>query len=183
MGSSGDHGFYNRNCLGCPVMISEEDVKRYFKVLTIAGSDSSGGAGIQADLKTFHEFKCYGASVITAVTAQNTLGVFAIHEIPKNIIHSQLDCVLGDIGFDAIKIGMLFSKEIIKIVINKINSYQCKNIVLDPVILSKNNFKLLQEDALQELILNLFPLVTVLTPNLPEAEMIIGKKINSSINT
>jgi hydroxymethylpyrimidine/phosphomethylpyrimidine kinase len=157
----------------------EDDYKHYDKALTIAGSDSGGGAGIQADLKTFHEFKCYGASVVTAVTSQNTLGVYDIHEIPKKIIISQLDCVLGDIGFDAIKIGMLFSKDIIDIVTDKLLSYSCKNIVLDPVIFSKNNFKLIEDDALEKLKINLFPISDILTPNLPEAEIILGKKINS----
>lgn len=160
-------------------MFSLERLKTYSKVLSIAGSDSGGGAGVQADLKTFHEFQCYGASVITAVTSQNTIGVFHIHEVPQNSVVSQLDCVLSDIGFDSIKIGMLFSKDIIRIVAEKLEQYQCKNVVLDPVILSKNNFKLLQDDALNALKNNLFPLVEVLTPNLPEAEILLSRKIDT----
>lgn len=160
-------------------MLNPGGLKTYSRVLSIAGSDSGGGAGIQADLKTFHEFQCYGASVITAVTSQNTMGVFHIHEIPKSSIAAQLDCVLSDIGFDSIKIGMLFSNDIIKIVAEKLIEYKCKNIVLDPVILSKNNFKLLKDDALNSLKNNLFPLAKILTPNLPEAEILLAKKICS----
>ena len=156
-----------------------EGMKTYSRVLSIAGSDSGGGAGIQADLKTFHEFHCYGATVITAVTSQNTLGVFHIHEIPVNSIVTQLDCVLSDIGFDSIKIGMLFSNEIIQIVAEKLLEYKCQNIVLDPVILSKNNFKLLKDEAFNSLKRNLFPLASIITPNLPEAEILLSRKINS----
>ncbi|WP_161597671.1 bifunctional hydroxymethylpyrimidine kinase/phosphomethylpyrimidine kinase [Fluviispira multicolorata] len=160
-------------------MQNSKKFKAYSKVLSIAGSDSGGGAGIQADLKTFHEFKCYGASVITAVTSQNTMGVFNIHEIPQSSIESQLDCVLRDIDFDSIKIGMLFSNEIIKIVAKKLIEYKCKNIVLDPVILSKNKTQLLKNDAYKTLINNLFPLTEILTPNLPEAEILLSRNIQS----
>ncbi len=160
-------------------MLRSEGLKTYSRVLSIAGSDSGGGAGVQADLKTFHEFQCYGASVITALTSQNTMGVFHIHEVPKNSIATQLDCVLSDIGFDSIKIGMLFSDNIIKIVTEKLIKYSCNNIVLDPVILSKNKFKLLKDDALNTLINILFPLVEILTPNLPEAELLLSRKIHS----
>ncbi|APJ03991.1 bifunctional hydroxymethylpyrimidine kinase/phosphomethylpyrimidine kinase [Silvanigrella aquatica] len=153
--------------------------KNYSCVLTIAGSDSGGGAGVQADLKTFHEHQCYGASVITAVTAQNTLGVFDIHEIPVQSIASQLDCVLSDIRFNAIKIGMLFSVDIILLVCEKLKKYECKNIVLDPVILSKNNYKLLKDDALTCLRDHLFPLAKMITPNLPEAELLLSRKIST----
>ncbi|BBH54356.1 bifunctional hydroxymethylpyrimidine kinase/phosphomethylpyrimidine kinase [Fluviispira sanaruensis] len=155
------------------------EVKIYSRVLSIAGSDSGGGAGIQADLKTFHEFKCYGASVITAITSQNTMGVFNIQEISQNSIATQLECVLSDIGFDSIKIGMLFTDDIIKIVSEKLVKYKCKNIVLDPVILSKNNFKLLKDDALNSLLNDLLPLAEILTPNLPEAEILLSRKISS----
>jgi hydroxymethylpyrimidine/phosphomethylpyrimidine kinase len=160
-------------------MLNLGELQIYSRVLSIAGSDSGGGAGIQADLKTFHEFQCYGASVITAVTSQNTMGVFNIHEIPRNSIATQLECVLSDIGFDSIKIGMLFSNDIIKIVTEKLMKYKCKNIVLDPVILSKNSYKLLKDDALNTLMNDLFPLVEILTPNLPEAEILLSRKIHS----
>lgn len=152
-------------------------LKSYPCVLSIAGSDSSGGAGIQADLKTFSSFQCYGASVITAITAQNTLGVMGVYELSQEAIASQLDCVLSDIEFNAIKIGMLSSIEIIKTVARKLSYYKCKNIVLDPVMLSKNKCSLLNENAIAILITELFPLAAVVTPNLPEAEALLAKKI------
>ncbi|MBR5832082.1 MAG: bifunctional hydroxymethylpyrimidine kinase/phosphomethylpyrimidine kinase, partial [Bacteroidales bacterium] len=108
--------------------------KRYYRVLTIAGSDSGGGAGIQADIKTISAMGCYATSAITAVTVQNTLGVKAVHPVPLDILEGQIDAVLSDIGTDAIKIGMLYSLEVVNIVANMIEKYQVKNIVVDPVM-------------------------------------------------
>lgn len=153
--------------------------QQYIRALTIAGSDSGGGAGIQADLKVFHKLHCYGMSVVSAVTAQNTLGVTSIHEIPPALVEAQVFAVLNDIGANTVKIGMLFSAENIQVVANNIEKFKCNNIILDPVIFSKNKVKLLAENALHVLLQKLFPLVDVITPNIPEAETILGYKIES----
>ncbi|MDY0150052.1 MAG: bifunctional hydroxymethylpyrimidine kinase/phosphomethylpyrimidine kinase [Kiritimatiellia bacterium] len=152
--------------------------KIYRRVLTIAGSDSGGGAGIQADLKTFAANGCYGMSVITALTAQNTLGVSGIHPVPVAFVEQQLDAVLGDIGADAVKIGMLFSVELIAAVARKLRDYDAQRIVLDPVMVAKGGDRLLQEDAIAALKEHLFPLAEVITPNLPEAEDLLGRTIS-----
>lgn len=149
------------------------------KVLTIAGSDSSGGAGIQADLKTFCAHGVFGMSVVTAVTAQNTQGVFAVQDIAPEIIGKQIDAIFDDIAVDALKIGMVSVIETIKTIAGRLKKYQCKNIVLDPVMVSKSGYPLLQPDAREALIRNLFPLAQVITPNIPEAEVITGKKIKN----
>ncbi len=148
------------------------------KVLSIAGSDSCGGAGIQADLKTTSALGVYGMSVIVAVTAQNTTGVFGIQEISEEIIHSQIKAVLSDIKVDAIKIGMLGSNKIIQTVLESLKEFQVQNIVLDPVMVSKSGYKLLKDEAIQE-ITNLFPLTTLVTPNILEAEVLSKIKINN----
>ncbi|MFT9487997.1 MAG: bifunctional hydroxymethylpyrimidine kinase/phosphomethylpyrimidine kinase [Tepidibacillus sp.] len=142
------------------------------RALTIAGSDSGGGAGIQADLKTFTLLGVYGTSVITSVTAQNTQGVFAIHDIPTNVIDQQIEAVLSDIGTDAIKIGMLSSKEIVKVVTEQLKQYKDIPIVLDPVMVAKGGSPLLADDAKEEIKKELFSLATVITPNIPEAEVL-----------
>ncbi len=147
------------------------------KVLTIAGSDSSGGAGIQADLKTFSAHGVFGMSVITAVTAQNTQGVFAVQDITSDIIASQLDAVFSDIEVDAVKIGMVSQIETIKIIAEKLKQYKPEHIVVDPVMISKSGYDLLSPKAKEALITELIPLATLLTPNLPEAEVITGRKI------
>jgi hydroxymethylpyrimidine/phosphomethylpyrimidine kinase len=152
-------------------------MKTYKKVLTIAGSDSGGGAGIQADLKTISSLGCYGTSVITAITVQNTLGVTGIHPIPPEIVRKQLDAVLGDIGTDSVKIGMLHSAEIIKTVAKALKKFRLKKIVLDPVMVATSGDKLIEDNTVDALTGNLFPMAEIITPNIPEAEILTGKKI------
>ncbi len=141
--------------------------------LTIAGSDSGGGAGIQADLKTFSALGVYGASVITAITAQNTLAVTAVHGVPLEIIKAQIDAVFDDINVSAVKIGMLSSPQIIETVTNCLEGLSVP-IVLDPVMVAKSGDKLLQQDAIESLIQLLIPKATILTPNLPEAAALLN---------
>lgn len=149
--------------------------KFYRRVLTIAGSDSGGGAGIQADLKTFAAHGCYGMSVITALTAQNTRGVIGIHPAPVKFVAQQLDAVLSDIGADAVKIGMLFSPALIETVAGKLKEYRVEHIVLDPVMIAASGDKLLQDDAVEALKASLIPLAEIITPNLPEAAVLLGQ--------
>lgn len=149
------------------------------KILTIAGSDSSGGAGIQADIKTITAHKMYALSVVTALTAQNTTGVYGVVEASPDFVGSQLDCVFSDIFPDAVKIGMVSNIEIIKVISEKLIEYNAENIVLDPVMVSTSGSKLLNDNAITELISTLFPLADVITPNIPEAEELCGFKINS----
>jgi hydroxymethylpyrimidine/phosphomethylpyrimidine kinase len=149
------------------------------KVLTIAGSDSSGGAGIQADIKSFSANGVFGMSVITAVTAQNTQGVFAVQDISEEIITKQIAAIFDDIEVDAVKIGMVSRSETIHIVAAGLKTYRARNIVVDPVMISKSGCHLLQSDAIEALISELLPLATVATPNIPEAEEITGTKIVS----
>ena len=155
------------------------DPKAYPRVLTIAGSDSGGGAGIQADLKTFAANGCYGMSVITALTAQNTRGVFGIHPVPAAFVKEQIDAVMQDIGADAVKIGMLFSAELIRTVADTLRRYQVHKIVLDPVMVAQSGDRLLQAEAIDAIKFELMPLAAVVTPNLPEAEVLTDVKINS----
>lgn len=152
--------------------------KKYVRVLTIAGSDSGGGAGIQADIKTISAMGCYATSAITAVTIQNTLGVQGVCPVPDEILSGQIDAVLSDIGADAIKIGMLHSSDFVRIVAEKIKQYSIKNIVLDPVMVSTSGHRLIEESAVEVIKNTLLPLVRVLTPNVPEAEILIGRPIN-----
>ena len=149
------------------------------KVLTIAGSDCSGGAGIQADLKTIAAHKMYGMSAITALTAQNTTGVYGILESTPEFLANQLDCIFTDIFPDAVKIGMVSSAPLIRIIAQKLRQYVPKNIVVDPVMISTSGSKLLADDAAGELCQQLLPLATLLTPNLPEAEVLSGLRICS----
>jgi len=153
--------------------------KKHPKALTIAGSDSGGGAGIQADLKTFSSLGVHGSSVITAVTAQNTKEVTAVHNVPLDIIKKQIDAVLSDIGADAVKIGMLSNTEIIKTVTSSIKKYNINNIVLDPVMVAASGAKLLEDDAIEALKKDLIPLALVITPNIPEAEVLVNNKIKT----
>jgi hydroxymethylpyrimidine/phosphomethylpyrimidine kinase len=146
--------------------------KTYYRLLTIAGSDSGGGAGIQADLKTFAALGCYGMSVITALTAQNTVAVKAIHEVPANFVAGQIDAVLDDIGVDAVKIGMLHSSKIIRIVAERLRTKGVTDVVVDPVMISKSGARLLQNDAIKTLRKTLLPIATIVTPNIPEASLI-----------
>ena len=148
----------------------------YKRALTIAGSDSGGGAGIQADLKTFSAIGCFGTSVITALTAQNTVAVTGIHPVPPAFIAQQIDAVLTDIGTDAVKIGMLHSPEVITTVADALRRHQAGNIVLDPVMVAKSGDKLLRDDAVQALKSTLIPLADVITPNLPEAGVLLGRE-------
>ena len=152
-------------------------MKSYKRALTIAGSDSGGGAGIQADLKTFSALGCFGTSVITALTAQNTVTVTGIHPIPPAFIAQQIDAVLTDIGTDAVKIGMLHSPEVITTVADTLHRHQAVNIVLDPVMVAKSGDKLLRDDAVQALKTTLIPLADIITPNLPEAGVLLGRAI------
>lgn len=152
-------------------------MKTYKRVLCIAGSDSSGGAGIQADLKTVSSLECYGMTVITAVTSQNTQGVSAVCAVPPDCIESQLSAVIEDIGADAVKIGMLFSAEAIRVVSILLHKYNLTNIILDPVMASQSGKQLLQEDAAAVMRKMLFPEVDLLMPNLPEAEILLGRTI------
>lgn len=147
--------------------------------LTIAGSDSGGGAGIQADLKTFSALGVYGMSVLTSITAQNTLGVQGVHDLPPDFVGLQIDSVMQDIGADAVKTGMLSNTQIIKIVNKKIKEYQVKNLVIDPVMVAKGGDRLLREDAIEALKEDLIPLAMVVTPNLSEAEVLTGLKIKN----
>ncbi|WP_313757414.1 bifunctional hydroxymethylpyrimidine kinase/phosphomethylpyrimidine kinase [Tissierella sp.] len=149
------------------------------KLLTIAGSDSCGGAGIQADLKTFSAHRVYGMSVITAVTAQNSQGVFAVQDISVDIIQKQIEVIFDDIFVDATKIGMVSKTETIKTIADTLNKYKINNLVVDPVMVSKSGFHLLQPDAKEALINHLFPITTVVTPNIPEAEVITGLEIQN----
>lgn len=147
------------------------------KALTIAGSDSGGGAGIQADLKTFQELSVYGMSALTAVTAQNTLGVQGVYPLLQEAISQQLDSIGSDLVPDAVKTGMLFNSEIIRIVAAKVRQYGWRNLVVDPVMVAKGGSTLLQQEAVQALISYLLPLALVTTPNIPEAEIITGMSI------
>jgi hydroxymethylpyrimidine/phosphomethylpyrimidine kinase len=148
-----------------------------YKALTIAGSDSGGGAGIQADLKTFQELNIYGMSVITAVTAQNTMGVQGVQPISPEFVGKQIDSIAEDLGVDALKTGMLFSPEIIEVVASKIKQYGWEKVVVDPVMIAKGGASLLQQEAVSSLKKYLLPLSFVVTPNIPEAEELTDSKI------
>ncbi len=150
------------------------------KVLTIAGSDCSGGAGIQADLKTMTAHKVYGMSVITALTAQNTTGVTAVQEATPDFIAAQLDAVFSDIAPDAVKIGMVSNIDIIRTIVQKLTEWKAQHIVVDPVMVATSGSKLLNDDAIEAVKTHLLPLATVITPNIPEAEVLSGLSIHST---
>lgn len=147
--------------------------------LTIAGSDCSGGAGIQADLKTMITNDVYGMSVITSLTAQNTLGILEIFDVTPEFLEKQLDSIFLDIFPDAIKIGMVSSKELIEVIVAKLKKYNAKNIIIDPVMISTSGTRLINDEAIDILKNELFPLATLLTPNIPEIEFLTGLKIDS----
>ncbi len=147
--------------------------------MTVAGSDSGGGAGIQADLKTFAALGVYGTSAITAITAQNTLGVTAIHEVPPDLVAAQIQAVLSDIGADAVKTGMLSSSAIIETVAGELQRHGVTQLVVDPVMVAKGGDRLLREDAVESLRTRLLPLATVVTPNIPEAEVLTGLTVQT----
>lgn len=152
-------------------------INRITRALTIAGSDSGGGAGIQADLKTFAALGVYGMSVVTAVTAQNTLEVAAIAEVPEEVVIAQIDSVVLDIGANAVKTGMLCSTSIIQNVADRLEAWGIPHLVVDPVMVSKGGVALLQPDAVDALKKDLLPLATVVTPNLSEAEVLTNRQI------
>jgi hydroxymethylpyrimidine/phosphomethylpyrimidine kinase len=152
---------------------------KYSTVLSIAGSDSGGGAGIQADIKAISACGAYAATAITAITVQNTVGVSQVHPIPPQILAGQIDAVLSDIGADAIKIGMLHSTEIIAVVCHALERYTIKNVVLDPVITATSGDILLQNEALTALREQLIPKARVITPNIPEAEILLDEPITA----
>ncbi|MFY4774441.1 bifunctional hydroxymethylpyrimidine kinase/phosphomethylpyrimidine kinase [Metabacillus sp. RGM 3146] len=149
------------------------------KALTIAGSDSGGGAGIQADLKTFQELRVYGMSAITAVTAQNTLGVHGVYPLPAEALEQQLKAVGVDLKPDAVKTGMLFNTEMILSAAKMLKEYQWSNLVIDPVMIAKGGSPLLKEEAMEALKTELIPLAKIITPNIPEAEALTGEKITN----
>ncbi|RFU70049.1 bifunctional hydroxymethylpyrimidine kinase/phosphomethylpyrimidine kinase [Peribacillus saganii] len=149
------------------------------KALTIAGSDSGGGAGIQADIKTFQELEVFGMSAITAVTAQNTLGVQAVYPMTAEAVANQIESIGEDMGTDAVKTGMLFNAEIIEAVSGKIKQYQWGNVVVDPVMIAKGGASLLQNEAVYALKKYLLPLAMIITPNIPEAEVLTEMRIQT----
>ena len=148
--------------------------------LTIAGSDSGGGAGIQADLKTFAALGVYGSSALTAVTAQNTLGVTAVVELSPDVVAAQIDAVMSDIGADAVKTGMLANSAIIRTVAEKVSEHGIARLVVDPVMVAKGGDRLLREEAVDALRSLLLPLAAVVTPNLPEASVLVGRSVEST---
>jgi len=150
---------------------------RYARVLSIAGSDSGGGAGIQADLKTFSALGCYGMTAITAITAQNTVGVSAIHGVPPEVLRAQIRAVLDDIGADAIKIGMLHSPEVVAVVAQALDDYRISHVVLDPVMVATSGDRLMAQETVEVLVKELFHRATLITPNLDEAELLLGRPV------
>ena len=156
---------------------TQQDKRRYARVLSIAGSDSGGGAGIQADLKTFSALGCYGMTAITALTAQNTQGVRGIHGVPPEFLKAQIDAVVEDIGVDAVKIGMLHSPEVVRVVADAIRRHGLPNVVLDPVMVATSGDRLIAQETEAALVGELFPLAAVVTPNLDEAGWLLVRKI------
>ena len=150
------------------------------RALTIAGSDSGGGAGIQADLKTFHEVGVYGMSVVTALTAQNTVGVHGVHVTPADFVRAQFDAVVRDIGVDATKTGMLASADVIKVVAAGVREYGLTRLVVDPVCASKHGDPLVAEDAIDALRSEIIPLAEVVTPNLGEVRLLTGVDVRDA---
>lgn len=150
-----------------------------YKVLTIAGSDCSGGAGIQADIKTITAHGMYAMSAVTSLTAQNTTGVYGVFDTTSEFLEKQLECVFSDIMPDSVKIGMVSDKELIKVIAKKIKEYKVSNIVLDPVMVSTSGSKLLKDDAIDALQKELMPIADVITPNLDETAVLIGEKITN----
>ena len=149
----------------------------YVRVLTIAGSDSGGGAGIQADLKTFAALGCYGMSALTALTAQNTVGVAAIHAVPPDFLAAQIDAVVGDIGVHAVKVGMLHAPDIVRTVARAIDRHALPHVVLDPVMVSASGATLIEPPAVAAVVAELFPRAALVTPNLDEAALLLGRPI------
>lgn len=163
-----------------PLPASSASAVRYVRVLSIAGSDSSGGAGIQADLKTFSALGCYGMTAITALTAQNTLGVRAIEEVTPAMLQAQIAAVVEDIGVDGVKIGMLPSPEAVRVVARAIERYRLPHIVLDPVMVASSGDRLIASATVQVLVQELFPLAHIVTPNLDEAALLLGRSFTEA---
>ncbi|RYJ42098.1 bifunctional hydroxymethylpyrimidine kinase/phosphomethylpyrimidine kinase [Flavobacterium beibuense] len=151
----------------------------YLTVLTIAGTDPSGGAGIQADLKTFSALGCYGMSVITALVAQNTTGVRAIHNVPAEFVQQQLDAIMDDIRPDAIKIGMVHTPQLVEVIANTLKRYPDIPIVFDPVMVATSGDKLIEDATIEVIVSLLFPLVTLITPNTDEASLLANMTIET----
>ncbi|MEZ7870025.1 MAG: bifunctional hydroxymethylpyrimidine kinase/phosphomethylpyrimidine kinase [Brachymonas denitrificans] len=151
----------------------------YIHVLSIAGSDSGGGAGIQADLKTCAALGVYGMTAITAITAQNTQGVRAIHSVPPEVIAAQIDAVAGDIGVEAVKIGMLHAPEVAEAVAAALERHAFAQVVLDPVMVATSGSVLMEDSTVSVLVKRLFPLASVITPNLDEAALLLGRKLET----
>jgi len=158
--------------------MTETISKTYARAMTIATSDSGGGAGVQADLKTFSALGCFGTSVLAALTAQNTHEVRGIEAMPPDFVSLQIDTVLDDIGTDAVKIGMLFNGKIMEVVAERLKAHNVQKVVLDPVMVAKSGAKLIKDEAIETIKDALFPLSTVITPNLPEAETLLGTNIS-----
>lgn len=156
----------------------ETPAPRYVRVLSIAGSDSGGGAGIQADLKTFAALGCFGMTAITAITAQNTQGVRSIHGVPPEMLRAQIDAVVEDIGVDAVKIGMLAAPEAVRVVADAIDRHRLPNVVLDPVMVATSGDRLIARETVATLVGELFPRVLLITPNLDEAALLLGRDID-----
>ncbi len=152
---------------------------RYARVLSIAGSDSGGGAGIQADLKTISALGCFGMTAITALTAQNTCGVRAIHAAPAQMLADQIDAVMEDIGADAVKIGMLHASDIVLTVAIAIERHGLRNVVFDPVMVATSGAVLIDHSAMEVLVQELFPRAALITPNLDEAALLVGRPLRS----
>ena len=164
-----------------PMTSSAHDARpRYCRVLTIAGSDSGGGAGIQADLKTFAALGCYGMSAITALTAQNTVGVQAIHAVPASFLRQQIISVIEDIGVDAVKIGMLHEPGVVEVVAWAIDHFRLRNVVLDPVMVATSGDRLIASETVEVLVRELFPRACLVTPNLDEAALLLGRPLTTA---
>lgn len=156
-----------------------KNTQHYPRVLSIAGSDSGGGAGIQADIKTFSALGCFGMTAITALTAQNTCGVRAIHAVPPEMLRDQIDAVLEDIGADAVKVGMLHAPDIVRTVAQAIDRHQLQRVVFDPVMVATSGAKLIDDPAIAVLVTELFPRATLITPNLDEAALLVGRPLHT----
>lgn len=152
------------------------------RCLTVAGSDCSGGAGIQADLKVFHRFGVFGQSAVTAVVAENTVGVQGYDAVTPALVAMQIDSCLSDIGADAVKTGMLVSADIVRAVAGRLRAHAVSKLVIDPVMRAKNGDRLIAQDAVETLVAELFPLATVVTPNVPEAEALWGRRIQTEVD-
>ena len=162
-----------------PVSVGLAPRAQYLRLLSIAGSDSGGGAGVQADLKTFAALGCFGMTAITALTAQNTTGVRAIHAVPLAMLVAQIDAVVEDIGVDAVKIGMLHSAPTIQTVAAAVDRHQLRQVVLDPVMVATSGAALIDPSAITALVRLMFPLALLVTPNLDEAALLVGRPLHT----